>query len=323
MSKAAAATLALVAFVSMIFIGQCNAALRIGFYKGKCQSIDVETTVFNVIKSKFKNDSTITAALLRLQFHDCFVTGCDASLLLDGKHSEKTAFPNLSVRGYEIIDAAKAAIEETCPDVVSCADIIAMATRDAVSLSGGGRYEVQTGRRDGNASSSANVFLPGPSDSISDAIDIFATKGLNSTDMVFLLGAHTVGVAHCSFVQDRLYNFQNTGKPDPSMDTKLVSKLRRTCPQDSGFNKTVNLDQNPLSSMTLDNSYYKQIISHKGILEIDQNLALDPLTKDKVNSIANSSDFSSKFGQVMVKLGALDVLTGNQGEIRRSCQKVN
>lgn len=63
----------------------------------------------------------------------CF-KGCDASLLLDGSNSEKTAFPNLSVRGYEIIDAAKAAVEAICPGVVSCADIIVMATRDAVAL---------------------------------------------------------------------------------------------------------------------------------------------------------------------------------------------
>lgn len=60
--------------------------------------------------------------------------GCDASLLLDGSKSEKTAIPNLSVRGYDVIDAAKLAVETICPGVVSCSDIIAMATRDAVAL---------------------------------------------------------------------------------------------------------------------------------------------------------------------------------------------
>lgn len=107
------------------------------------------------------------------------------------------------------------------------------------------------------------------------------------------------------------------------MDPKLASTLRRTCPQDSGFSKLVNLDQNPLSSMTVDNSFYKQIVSHRGVLKIDQELALDPLTKDTVTAIAKGVDFSRKFGQVMVKLGAVGVLTGNKGEIRRSCRKVN
>lgn len=60
--------------------------------------------------------------------------GCDASILLDGPSSEKTAPPNLSVRGYDIIDKAKAALEKACPGVVSCADIIVAATRDAVAL---------------------------------------------------------------------------------------------------------------------------------------------------------------------------------------------
>ena len=60
--------------------------------------------------------------------------GCDASLLLDGSDSEKLAPPNLSVRGYDLIDDVKLAVESVCPGVVSCADIIAMATRDAVHL---------------------------------------------------------------------------------------------------------------------------------------------------------------------------------------------
>lgn len=54
--------------------------------------------------------------------------GCDGSILLDGNDGEKFAQPNLnSVRGYEVIDAIKADLESICPEVVSCADIVALA----------------------------------------------------------------------------------------------------------------------------------------------------------------------------------------------------
>lgn len=295
----------------------------VGFYQGKCRSANVEAIVDGVIRAWFSRDPTIVAALLRMQFHDCFVNGCDASILLDGNNTEKTAVPNLSVRGYEIIDAAKAAVEAICPGVVSCADIIVMSTRDAVALSGGERYSVQSGRRDGTVSLAENVNLPAPSISVSDSIKAFSKKGLNSTDMVYLLGGHTVGVAHCLLFQDRLYNFQNTGKPDPTMDSTLLNTLKTRCPQNSTADNPVNLDQNPLSSMTVDNSYYRQIILRRGILQIDQELALDPLTNPTVAAIAKGFDFSTRFGQTMVKLGAVEVLTGARGQIRRSCRAIN
>ena len=60
--------------------------------------------------------------------------GCDASLLLNGTDSEKTALPNLSTDGYSVIDDIKTALEKSCPGVVSCADILALAAQISVSL---------------------------------------------------------------------------------------------------------------------------------------------------------------------------------------------
>ncbi|XP_065866363.1 peroxidase 60 [Euphorbia lathyris] len=309
--------------LGLIFASQCYGQyLEVGFYKGKC-IFDVESIVRGVVQSKFISDRTIVAALLRLQFHDCFVHGCDASILLDGKNSEKTAIPNLSVRGYDIIDAAKSAVEFFCPGIVSCADIIAMATRDSVLLAKGGWYNVETGRRDGLISLAADVQLPSPSISISQSVSAFAQKRLDVSDMVYLLGGHTVGLAHCSLFQNRLYDFQNSGKPDPTMDTTLLNILRNKCPQNSDGSNTTFLDQNLSSSFIVDKSFYQQILQHKGILQVDQELALDPITSSAVQNIANGADFNFKFGQALVKLGRVDVLTGNEGQIRRFCRSVN
>ncbi|WOH07735.1 hypothetical protein DCAR_0727168 [Daucus carota subsp. sativus] len=47
------------------------------------------------------------------------------------KDNEKAAGQNISLLGYEFIDEIKAKLEEQFPGVVSCADILALAARDA------------------------------------------------------------------------------------------------------------------------------------------------------------------------------------------------
>ena len=50
-------------------------------------------------------------------------------------NSEKGARPNNgSARGYEVVDKVKAALEDACPGVVSCADILAIAAEISVEL---------------------------------------------------------------------------------------------------------------------------------------------------------------------------------------------
>ncbi|CDP06897.1 unnamed protein product [Coffea canephora] len=101
--------------------------------------------------------------------------------------------------------------------------------------------------------------------------------------MVLLLGVSLYFwkcLLFCSLIQDRLYNFQNTGKPDPSMDSNPVSKPRKRCPKKSGFDQTVNIDQKPPSANTVDDPHYKQIALHRGVLQLDQELALELMTKD-------------------------------------------
>lgn len=68
----------------------------------------------------------------------CFLLwlkGCDGSVLLNSTSSnsgEKDAIPNRTLRGFDFIDRIKSLLEAECPGIVSCADVIALASRDSI-----------------------------------------------------------------------------------------------------------------------------------------------------------------------------------------------
>lgn len=119
-------------FLASVANSKHGQGTRVGFYDRSCPT--AEAIVKSTVQTHFNANSTIAPGLLRMHFHDCFVHGCDASILIDGPNTEKTARPNLNLRGYEAIDDAKARLEAVCPGTVSCADILALATRDVVVL---------------------------------------------------------------------------------------------------------------------------------------------------------------------------------------------
>ncbi|CAN1350295.1 Peroxidase 24 [Linum perenne] len=126
-----------------------------------------------------------------MHFHDCFVRGCDASILLDstaGNSAEKDALPNLSLAGYEVIDEIKARLEVVCPETVSCADILTLAARDACMQFKRPMWPVFTGRKDGRVSIASEVLtnLPSPFENITTLIQQFQRKGLDLQDLVAL-----------------------------------------------------------------------------------------------------------------------------------------
>ncbi|KAK3031530.1 hypothetical protein RJ639_036044 [Escallonia herrerae] len=114
-------------------IGTSEGQLKVGFYSDSCP--DAESIVGGFVRDAAQSNTNIAAALLRLHFHDCFVQGCDGSILIDnGPNAERHAFSHQGVSGFAVIESAKAKLEAVCPGVVSCADIVALAARDAVAL---------------------------------------------------------------------------------------------------------------------------------------------------------------------------------------------
>ncbi|KAG5096799.1 hypothetical protein AAZX31_17G051600 [Glycine max] len=302
--------------------------LTTDFYKSSCPN--VSKIVRREVKKALTNEMRMAASLLRLHFHDCFVNGCDGSILLDGgDDGEKSAVPNLnSARGYDVVDTIKSSVESECDGVVSCADILAIAARDSVFLSGGPSWKVLLGRRDGTVSNGtlANEALPAPFDPLDTIISKFANMGLNLTDVVSLSGAHTIGRARCTLFSNRLSNFSGTGAPDTTLDTDMLSDLQSLCPQNGDGNVTTVLDRN--SSDLFDNHYFENLLSGKGLLSSDQILfssdEANSTTKPLVQSYSNDSGlFFGDFSNSMIKMGNINIKTGTDGEIRKNCRVIN
>ena len=296
--------------------------LSFSFYQKACPNL--ESIVRNFLKTTFQNNIGLTAGLVRLHFHDCFVQGCDGSVLLDGSASgpgEQQAIPNLTLRpaAFKAINDLRALIEKSCKRVVSCSDIVALAARDSVYFAGGPDYKVPLGRRDGLSFATQNATLaalPAPFSNVSVLLSVLGKINLDVNDLVALSGGHTIGIAHCGSFNFRLYPTQ-----DSTLSQYFAILLKQTCPTNTTVNTTNNDIRTP---NTFDNKYYVDLLNREGLFTSDQDLYTDARTKPIVEGFAlNQSLFFEKFVYSFVKMGQLSVLTGSQGEIRANCSARN
>ncbi|XP_008781453.1 peroxidase 12-like [Phoenix dactylifera] len=326
-----ASSLILVLVSSLAFLSSTSEArtyppivkgLSFTFYESTCPH--AESIIRQFLTTAFKKDIGLAAGLLRIHFHDCFVQGCDGSILLDGTASdpsEKGDLPNLTLRktAFKAINDVKALLDRACGRVVSCADIAALAARDSVYLSGGPKYKVPLGRRDGLTfanGSVTNASLPAPTSNVTKLLAVLKKINLDTTDLVALSGGHTIGLAHCTSFTNRLFPSQ-----DPIMNKYFAKNLYLTCPAANTNNTTVNDVRSP---NTFDNKYYVDLLNREGLFTSDQDLYSDQRTKSLVTRFAISQSlFFEQFVYSIVKMGQLSVLTGDQGEIRANCSARN
>lgn len=314
-----AATRITITFCCLVLFSTCAyGRLSPHFYDETCPralSI-VNSTVLEAISEELR----IGASLLRLHFHDCFVNGCDGSILLDDTPTftgEKTANPNnRTVRGFGLVDKIKSRLEKDCSGVVSCADILAIAARDSVVTLGGPTWTVMLGRRDSTSASrtAANNNLPSPTSSLANLTSKFQAQGLSQAEMVALSGSHTIGKAQCKNYKDYIYN-------DSNIDTAYAKSLQANCSR-GGSRILAPLDyQTPTK---FDNNYYKNLLAKKGLLHSDQQLFNGVSTDAQVTKYSQNFElFEKDFATGMIKMGNILPLTGSQGEIRKNCRKPN
>nr|GMC93583.1 peroxidase 55-like [Ipomoea batatas] len=303
-------------------VTRAEGQLAENFYASTCPN--VELIVQQVVGTKFAQTFVTVPATLRLFFHDCFVEGCDASVIIASPNgdAEKDSSDNLSLAGdgFDTVVKAKQAVEAVCPGVVSCSDILAIAARDVVVLAGGPAFNVELGRRDGLVSKASRVKgnLPEPTFNLNQLTSMFAKHNLSQLDMIALSGAHTVGFSHCNRFAQRIYS----GPVDPSLDPSYAQQLMQDCPRN--VDPTIAINMDPTTPRAFDNVYYQNLVAGKGLFTSDQVLFTDTDSRTTVEDFAkNPLDFNGAFASAMRQLGRVGVKTGSQGEIRLDCSKFN
>ncbi|WJX76829.1 NAD(+) salvage pathway protein [Trifolium repens] len=268
-------------FLLFCFIGTISAQLSPDFYDRTCHHL--LHTIKSEIVLAVHHDARMGASLLRLHFHDCFVQGCDASVLLDDTSSftgEKSAFPNAnSLRGFDVIDRIKSKVEKLCPNTVSCADILAVAARDSVVALDGPSWSVPLGRRDSTTASlnSANSDLPAPFSDLSALTNAFSNKGFTVSEMVALSGGNL-----------------NLSPLDTTTPNKFDNAYFKNLQNLKGL---LHSDQ-----VLFDGSTNAQVNFYAN---------------------SHSSLFRTDFANAMFKMANLSPLTGSSGQIRKFCGRVN
>ncbi|CAO1939325.1 unnamed protein product [Urochloa humidicola] len=151
--------------------------LRRNYYAGVCPN--VESIVRGVMAKKVQQTATTIGATVRLFFHDCFVQGCDASVIVAsaGNNTAEKDHPNnlsLAGDGFDAVIRAKAAVDAVprCRNKVSCADILAMGHGHQRRHRPGRRPVVRVGARPARRAelhqeqrrrqAAGAIFQPGP-----------------------------------------------------------------------------------------------------------------------------------------------------------------
>lgn len=288
----------------------------------------VERIVLQVMQQALQKDPRLPASILRLHFHDCFVNGCDGSILLDDtptlKGEKSAGANNNSIRGYEVIDDIKSQLEIICPGVVSCADVVAIAARDSVVLNGGPSWDVVLGRKDSRTANfdEANKNMPSPLSDVDTLVSKFQAKELTAEDMVALSGAHTIGFTRCSLLSLVEFNRGGNGDGDSAINSSFLQDLQGRCGGGSG-NTVSPLDY--VSAFRFDNYYFSNLKENKGVFRSDRVLAsASASTRSTVELFAsNQFLFFESFKCAMIKMGNISPPKGIPLEIRRNCRKVN
>ena len=115
-----------------------------------------------------------------------------------------------------------------------------------------------------------------------------------------------------------------TTQIDPTLSLSYGELLQAKCTPSPSQDGTTSARLDLITADVLDNKYYVGLQNNLGLLISDHALTTQPDLNKEVNENAKSaSRWVRKYKRASVKMGGIEVLTGNQGEIRRNCRVIN
>lgn len=148
---------------------------------------------------------------------------------------------------------------------------------------------------------------------------------VNNKELISRPGAHTIGSAHCSAFSER-FKLDSKGKfklIDTSLDRSYAAELTQQCGT-SQAQTSITVNNDPETPFLFDNQYYQMLLAHKGLFQSDAVLLDNAKSLKKVEEFANDKiSFFDNWAEAFLKLASIEVKTGEDGEIRRSCSVMN
>ncbi|KAI8004078.1 Peroxidase 63 [Camellia lanceoleosa] len=179
--------------------------------------------------------------------------------------------PEFSLLGRPIQHSWLPGLSPPPPGVVSCANILAIAACDLLTMMGGPYYNVLLGCKDGLVSKSTLVEgnLSRPTMSMTQIINIFSSRGFSIEEMVALSGAYIIGFSHCKEFNTNIYNYtmNPSSMSDPSYNPRFADWLRQAC-ADYHQNPTLLVFNNIMTPNKSDNMYYQNLPRGLGLLSL-------------------------------------------------------
>nr|GMD13849.1 peroxidase 3-like [Ipomoea batatas] len=270
--------------------------LALNFYEKTFPNVG--DIVQNITWEYTSDNPELASKFLRMHFHDCFVRGCDGSILLDStptNKAEKDAIPNLSLAGYDVIGRVKIALEQECPGVVSYADILALVARYSVS------FQVLLSFCSSKCICGRSQWAEG-------------TATSQETSRLCLISHHPSQISQLSsatlLAKDWMCMI--------FLSYPVVTRLLWDIATYSATGYTTSIPNQSLAGYDVIDEIKKM-----GMFQSDIALLTDENARRTVDQMTHQPLFFKSFAKSMEKMGAIQVLTGTSGEIRRNCRFVN